>query len=52
MAPVVAPLSGPTTRSKDEYRESRGASRVMATGCTSHDWVCPYGLPFRTIPGL
>jgi hypothetical protein len=49
---VLAPVTGPTAEAKAGYGESRGGSRVMATGCTSHDAVCPYGLPFRTTPGL
>jgi hypothetical protein len=49
---VLAPLVGPTAEAKVGYSESRGSSRIMATGCTSHDAVCPYGLPFRTTPGL
>ena len=49
--PALAPFFGPRLP-QVESSASRGASRVMATGCTSHDAVCPYGLPFRTTPGL
>lgn len=47
--PVVAPKLQPTP----ELTGSRFASRVAATGCSpGNEIVCPYGLPFRTIPGL
>lgn len=49
---AMGPALSPTAKAKEGYNESRGASRVMASGCLSHDAICPYGAPFHSIPGL